>query len=92
MENKELTVTEIAKKLSNKLNSFGSQQGKEFVAIFLKEHPTLQQRFMSEIVVRFIVEAVKCPYDDRNAKTHYICSKLLETLKQENAENGLPMI
>ena len=85
----------IAGMVSSMLNSFSNKNAKEFVASILNDHPTLQQRFMSEIVIRFIRDVARkdssC-FDDRNEMTYHACCKLLETLKNENIENGLPMI
>jgi len=85
----------IAEMMSVMLNNFSNKNAKEFVAAILNDHPTLQQRFMSEIVIRFIRDVARkdssC-FDERNEMTQHTCCKLLAVLKNENIENGLPMI
>lgn len=86
---------EIAFEVSDMLNSFGDKNSKEFVSVILNDHPTLQQRFMSEIVIRFIYEISKkreACFDGRNKMTYDVCRQLVEMLKQSGVENGLPTI
>lgn len=86
---------EIAAMVSNMLNTYGSNNSKEFIYNILTDHPALQQRFMSDIVMRFIRDMAnkksEC-IDDRNRTSYEICKILYKTIQEEKLDYDLPMI
>ena len=92
MEN--VTCKKISEEVLQMLNSFENVQSEKFIKFILEAHPTLQQRFMSEIVIRFIREfsGKKFGIDGRNDMTKEICDKIFSLLRDEGKDQGLPMI
>lgn len=86
---------EAAKAILNGLNGTGlSEFANGFLdEIIMRGHHTLQQCFMSGIVVNFILrQADNKYYDGRNEMTVKVCQKLKETLVENDADRRFPFI
>ena len=86
---------ELADQLLNSLNTFSGHAAREFInQILVSGHPTLQQKFMSDVVIGFIRTVVLTDHyvDGRNEEMKRICQKLYEVLKSEGRDIGLPFI
>lgn len=89
-----MEMEKIASELMDKMNSFGAN-GKPFVEQVLSEHKTLQQTFMSEIIIKFIKTVATAPnwrFDGRNEAMRNICQKLYAVLEEQYCQDGLPLI
>ena len=87
----------MAKLMSSMMNSYSGENAKSFVESMLCEHRTLQQTFMSSIVLDFIKKVAKLDknmhFDGRNDAMKTVCDLLFEALKKEGIENcGLPLV
>ena len=85
---------QIAKELMRSLNCLSGNSARKFINQILIDHPTLQQKFMSDVVIGFIRTVVLTDHyvDGRNEEMKRICEKLYEVLKNENKDVGLPFI
>lgn len=87
------TEKEIASQITNAVNALGFDS-KKFCESMSREHRTLQQNFMRDIIIPWIQYAGSEDYkkycvDDRNEATYKICKQFSETIN--NAE-ALPYI
>ena len=89
-EFKQLNGKDLAEIISFSLNSFGFNS-KAFVETMLREHKTLQQSFMREIIMPYLKALSETTnYDDRNEASVNLAKAIMQRTTED--ERCLPFI
>ena len=80
---------ELAGIISLSVNSF-SFDSKGFVEVMIREHRTLQQSFMREIILPYLEALSMSNYDDRNEASVALAKTIMERTTED--ERRLPFI
>ena len=89
-EFQQLNGKDLAETISSSLNSFGFDS-KAFVETMLREHRTLQQSFMREIIMPYLKALSETTnYDDRNEASVNLAVAIMQRTTED--ERCLPFI
>ncbi len=74
---------ELAREVSNMLNSYGDENVKAFVEEMNREHRTLQQNFMKLVVawIRLQAEKTEYQYDLRNEASVLLAKQIVDNFE-----------
>ena len=84
------SAKEMAKEMTDFVNTFSSDPRKEFIQAMSCEHRTLQQSF-TRLCLEWIEHCASADYrtDGRNESTHQVCKAMVQSFK-ENKDNFNP--